>query len=690
MRQITIFSLLVALLPSPSAHADGDAGVAPLLSKSLGELMAMSVAISTNTQKSLSKAPAVVSLITAEDIRATGAANLVEVLQSIPGVYIRPNLFAFRPLISIRGASAFQMLLMVNGAPVKDLYWSSGIYWKGLPTSMIERVEIIRGPGSALFGSDASAGVINVITRTAGKIGRSEAGLRAGSFGSRGAWVNHGTHWNGFDIGFTADVSRTDGHRPFIASDAQSVADARTGTRVSYAPGYARYGWDSQDLRFSMARGNWRLQADYTRHGNVHTGFSGGGVLDPVTRGSDTRANVDLLYNNEAFARNWGLNAELRYLQLDYTSGNGFQENPPGYKATAGGATYADGVINRQQAAERRVNFEVSGVYSGFRTHAIRVGGGVVTQDLYFVDHRINRGAGPDGKTIATTRTLVDLSDSPYAFAPEKAQNVSYVFLQDVWSIAPDWELTAGARHDRYSNFGSAFNPRIALVWQSTDRLTTKLMHGRGFRAPSYLQLYSRTSASVPNAGLRPERSSNWDLAFSYTASKDFLLGVNFYKFRQSDVIGLDAASPPQYQNAGDLTARGVELEAQWQVTGTLRLAGNLTTRSEDYSPLRSFLVPRQTAYLRADWAFRPDWSWNFQANRIGRHAQLPGDPRAPIGAYAIADTTIRYSPRKDWEFAFSVRNLFDTDARESSSSNIPGNLPLPRRNGYAEVRFKY
>jgi len=81
---------------------------------------------------------------------------------------------------------------MVNGTPMKDLMWGFGIFWKGLPTSMIERIEIIRGPGSALFGSDASAGVINVITKTAGKIQDSEIGVRAGSFNTKTAWMKHG------------------------------------------------------------------------------------------------------------------------------------------------------------------------------------------------------------------------------------------------------------------------------------------------------------------------------------------------------------------------------------------------------------------------------------------------------------------------------------------------------------------
>jgi iron complex outermembrane receptor protein len=273
--------LAACLLLNAPAHAETE--LDRLLALSMEDLLSLKIRISTNTDQTLSKAPSVVSVITAEDIRATGATNLAEILQSVPGIYVRANLFAFRPQVTFRGAAGTHTLLMVNGEPIRDLVWSSGIFWKGLPASMIERVEIIRGPGSALFGSDASAGVINVITRTAGRIEQSEAGLRAGSFDTQAGWVRHGGSWNGFDIGFTAELSRTDGHDPFISTDGLA------------ASGKAGYGWQGQDIRFSLANQNWRLLADYTGHRNLETGLTGDGVLDPLTQARDNRFDVALV-----------------------------------------------------------------------------------------------------------------------------------------------------------------------------------------------------------------------------------------------------------------------------------------------------------------------------------------------------------------------------------------------------------
>ena len=237
------FLLAVLVLSQPlTAVSNTDQRLDHFLSLSFEELVSLETSIATATNQTMSKVPAVVTLITAEDIKATGATNIVDILEGVPGIHVRTSHFANRPLIHFRGAKASQTLLMINGTPMKDLMWGFGVFWKGLPVSIIDRVEIIRGPGSALFGADASAGVINVITKTAGKIETSEAGVRVGSFDTKTAWMQHGTTVNGFEIGFTAELSDTDGYNPLIETDAQTSQDLAFGSNVSLAPGDAQFG----------------------------------------------------------------------------------------------------------------------------------------------------------------------------------------------------------------------------------------------------------------------------------------------------------------------------------------------------------------------------------------------------------------------------------------------------------------
>jgi outer membrane receptor protein involved in Fe transport len=689
-------SLLVASALAQPAYAETNNaetnnaetrnGLDNLLMLSMEELLSLKIKISTHSDQTLSRAPSVVSVITEADIKATGATNLRDILQSVPGIYVRANLFGFRPQITFRGAAPTQTLLMVDGTPMRDLVWNSGIFWRGLPTSMIDRIEIIRGPGSALFGSDASAGVINIITKVAQHIEGSEVGLRAGSFNTQSAWIQHGAYWNGFDINFTAELARTDGHRPYIAKDGQTQADQDFGTSISHAPNHARYGWDNADFRVAIAKENWRLIADYGGHKNIEIGLTGAGVLDPHTEGDASRTNVGLFYHNETFSHGWGLHAELRFHLINYSSGDGFQERPAGYTDATG--TYPAGQINQMRASERGFNFEASGLYTGIRGHAIRVGGGHHIKDLYSVDQFTNFGTGPDGIQLPAASPLVDLSNTAYAFTPQKTRQVTHLFVQDIWTLSPELELTAGARYDHYSDFGGTFNPRLAWVWQSTDRLTTKLMYGQAFRAPSYLELYAPTAATKPNPKLTPEESTTWDLSMTYLTSKDLKLGLTLYQFEQSDLIAEDANT--MYQNIGNRTSHGLELEAQWQASKSLRISGNLSQIRENDSTFPRSL-PKQKAYLRTDWSFQPAWNLNFQANWIGERKRAAHDIyRAPLNAYTLVDTTLRYSPRSNWAFSASVRNLFDADAREYSSTSLAENLPLPERNIYLEMTYRF
>lgn len=671
------------------AEAGHDERLEHFLSLSLEELAGLEVSISTDTRQPISEAPAVVTVITADDLRATGATNLVDALEGVPGIHVRANQFGNRPLIQFRGANGRQTLLMVNGASIKDLMWGFGIFWKGLPASMIERVEIIRGPGSALFEADAAAGVVNVITKTAGEIDRNEMGLRVGSFNSRTAWGQYGGNWNNFDVAFTAELGTTDGHSPFIAADGQTAQDTLNATSVSYAPGTAEYGWDNMDLRLSLARGPWRLHADYVRHSDLEIGLTGAGVLDPLTQGKDSWFNTDLLYDNEEFAENWGLNAELRFQHLDYTSGDGFQEYPPG----AFDGDYPTSVINQMRSAERRLVLEASGLYSGFEQHEIKLGVGHVWQDLYQVEQYINKGTGPDGTTLPALSPLVDVSDTPYAFAPEKMRNINYLFLQDIWSLNSDLELTAGLRFDNYSDFGNTLNPRLALVWKNSEKLTTKLMYGQAFRAPSYQELFAETSFTLPNASLEPEKSKTWDFSIGYAASPDLRFNANLFHFQQEDLIKAVTVSglpKKQYQNFGEHTIQGIELEAWWQLTRDLRLSANYTHRRQDDSSFRAFDEPDQEAYLRLDGLFTPKWKWNLQANWIGERERASTDSRPVVADYLVADATLRYQAAKNWEVTTSVRNLFDTDAREYTGSSVPNDLPLPERNIYLEIRYNF
>ena len=660
---------LIGLLALYGSYVNAEEYTSSLLDLSWEELAQVKVLIATGTEHEIRSAPATVTVISADDIKKTGATNLTDILETVPGVHIKPSHFGNRPLVHIRGSNSFQTLLMINGNPMRDLVWAFGIFWKGIPVSAIDRIEVIRGPGSALYGADASAGVINVITKTAGKIKQDEIGLRVGSFDSQAVWLQTGGTWQDYELGLTAEFSTTDGHDPYIKSDASSLA------------GEAQYGYDNQDIRFSVSKGHWQLLANLMKHDNLQTGMTGYGNFDPVTSADDKRIDLDLIYDNKNLTNNWGLQAKVHYQDLDYSSGNGFQESPPS-------TSYPDGQINYMSSSEQQFSFELAGLYMGIKDHHIRIGAGYDWQDLYEVKQQVNFGTGPDGNPINPGDPLVDISDTPYAFAPEKTRKIKHFFIQDVWSFAKDWELTLGVRYDDYNDFGDTINPRMALTWNTTDKLTTKLLYGQGFRAPSYQELYANTSISNPNPDLDPEESETIELSINYAPRDNLILGVNLFNFVVSDIIRKD--SNRQFQNTGRLKTLGVETEITWHITDKFHFSGNYTYRNPDDNDYREVQEPEQDAYLRIDWKVLTDLNWNIQSNWIADRKRADNDPRDNIDDYIITDTTLRYSGLKQWDFAVSIRNLFDENAREHTGKSIADDLPLAERNIYAELRYQF
>ena len=199
------------------------------------------ISIATGRNQPIVRAPAVASVITANDIKAMGATDLDQILESVPGLHVSNSGGTLNPIYIIRGIYSDtnpQVLFLINGIPITNLFLGDrSQVWAGMPVGNISRVEVIRGPGSAVFGADAFAGVVNIITKSASEINGAEFGIRAGSFDTKDAWMLYGKNVHSFDIAFSLQLHKTDGYKEIIDADAQTGFDALFGTNASLAPG---------------------------------------------------------------------------------------------------------------------------------------------------------------------------------------------------------------------------------------------------------------------------------------------------------------------------------------------------------------------------------------------------------------------------------------------------------------------
>ena len=199
---------------------------------------------------------------------------------------------------------------------------------------------------------------------------------------------------------------------------------------------------------------------------------------------------------------------------------------------------YPDGVIGNPEGWERHWRYNLTGVFTGIEKHNIRTGIGYTHQEAYKVKEEKNFGLDGNGLPIIPGSPLVDVTDTPAAFLPEKHRNNSFAFLQDVWQISNDWELTAGLRYDDYNDFGDTWNPRLALVWAARHDLTAKVLYGQAFRAPSFAEFrLENNPALLGNDELDPEEMETIELAFDYRPKSNLRLGLNLFKYEWDDII---------------------------------------------------------------------------------------------------------------------------------------------------------
>lgn len=690
------FAFVSALLNQPSS----------VLAQTDEEDLAMvygdkpTISIATGSQQSLRRAPAVATVITAQDIAATGATDLDEVLEAVPGLHVSRTNTYNTSLYLIRGIFAQnnpQTLMLLNGIPVTTMFvGNKGNIWGGYPVEHIERIEIIRGPGSALYGADAYSGVINIITKNAVDISGTQAGVRAGSFNTRDAWVQHGGKMGEADVAFYLRAGRTDGFDRTIAADAQTRNDRLFGTHASLAPGPVNTGYDAIDGNLDIGYGKWRWRAGYKLRDDVGTGAGVASALDPVGKEKSARITSDLSWNDSQFAKDWSVGATASYMNYQQRMPTALQLLPPGAVLPAG--AFPNGMIGAPETAERQVRLFAFAVYSGFEGHNWRFGAGHDDLNMYDTSELRNFNYTMSGVPVPLS-AITDFSNTTPFIMPQR-RKVDYLYAQDEWNFAKDWTLTSGVRHDRYSDSGSTTNPRLALVWDVQLDVTAKLLYGRAFRAPAFVELYSiNNPVSQGNPRLRPETIDTLEAAVSWQASRDVLVNLSVFHYAMQNIIRLVPQSTlgtgSVYQNMGDQTGQGLELEAAWDVNRSFRLSGNLAhQRSIDENTGQDAgYAPHNHLYGRADWRFASGWMFSGQVNYVANRKRAAGDTRPPVPDYTTMDLTLRTEQRKNsWSFAASVRNLFNADAREPSlapGTSIPNDLPMAPRTLYVQAMYQ-
>ncbi|XVJ69832.1 MAG: TonB-dependent receptor [Rhizobacter sp.] len=661
------------------------------------------ISLATGNRQPLRRAPAVATVITAQDIAALGATDLDEVLESVPGVHVGRSNNMYTPLYLIRGIYSElnpQTLVLQNGVPMTTLFVGNrGNVWGGLPLENIARVEIVRGPGSALYGADAFAGIINIITKSAKDVRGTEFGARTGTFNSRDAWVQHGGSFGPLDVAGYLRFGQSDGQQRTVTTDAQTGLDQLFNTQASRAPGGVNTGYNAIDGSLDIGLDKLRLRTGYKLRDKLGTGAGVASALDPIGKARSQRITADLSLNDIEVGADWRLGLGASYLEYSQQYNQPLQLFPPG----AFGGSFPNGVIGAPSTWERQLRMSTFVTYTGWTNHQWRFGLGYDDLNLYKTRELKNFNLVQSGPSAGlpvpnASGEVIESSVSSIFLTPQR-RKVAYVYAQDEWNFARDWTLTAGLRRDEFSDFGGTTNPRLALVWEARQNLTAKLLYGRAFRAPSFTEEYSINNPVVRgNPNLKPETIETFETAFVWQASGATQVNLNLFRYNMKNIIRTtdSGAGTATFNNTGAQHGQGMEFEVTRDVRRNLRWVGHYGyQRSIDKaSGQDAGYAPHHHVYTRADWGMARGWLLSGQVNHVAGRKRAFGDTRPNIADYTTVDMTLRSSQnRRGWDVAVSVRNLLNADVREPSlapGTAIPNDLPMAPRSFYLSASYRF
>lgn len=688
-------ALMLALPATGYSISDSD-----LWDLSLAELMNVQITrVATGSPAPLNRAAAIVTIITSDDLRRTGARDIEDALMSVPGLYVGRSEQGYAPTYIFRGIYGSlnpQALLMINGFPQKSLpTGNKGNVWGGMPVEAVDRIEVIRGPGSALYGADAFAGVINVITKTSKDIDGTQVGVRGGSFNTYDAWVQYGGNVADWDVMFSLEAGTTDGHKEIIDSDAQTQFDEQFAgipgySPISNAPGPINTGYDNLDLYLDLNRDSWRIRFGYQFRNNLQSGDGVAGSLDPGSSYREDILNFDMSYSRDVWNDDLSLVSQI---STYYAAQKPLEDNmlfPEGAFVN----TFPDGYIGNPGNKEIQITLQQFFVYNGWDSHRLRLAVGATFGDVYETTEEKNFELDlvtpkPEG--------LVDVSDTDEVWLPEEDRTLYFLSLQDEWQIEKDWQLVLGARYDHYSDFGDTVNPRLALVWATTEAWTTRLLYGRAFRAPSFSELYIISNPVVlGNPDLDPEVIDTYELAFHHQLGVGSSYGFNFFYYKIKDMIlyeptgvGIDLVAA----NVGKRDGRGVEFELSQPLSDSVKLVANYSYQESTNTNLDDDVgfAPNNQSYAQLDWAVNSDWHANVEMHWFGRIQRDPLDDRPAVKSGSVWNLTVRrMNLWQGVELALNVRNLLDKDVRSPSWTRIENDYPAPGRNGNVTLRYAF
>lgn len=621
-----------------SAEEPCSTELAKLKSLSLEQIMQIQIPTVSGAAKHEQKttdAPSAVSVVTREEIQAYGHRTLAEVLRSVRDLYVGYD--RNYGYIGVRGFNrpgdfGGRVLILIDGHRLNDpAFDSAGVVTDfPLDVDMIERVEVIRGPGSALYGNNAFFAVVNVVTRTAADAGGVET---SGEVSSYDTFKGRLTYGHVFKSGLSMLLSATE--YDSAGQDLYYPEFDKRGQNHGQAKGMDSDHFDSGMITLKYE--DFTLQGSFvSRHKEVPTGAFDTIFGDSRFYTVDQRSQLNLGYEHE-FDNGWSLHADV-YWNTYYYDGD--------YPV----------IPDKSRPQHSTLNHDV--------VDAKWWGGELRLSRHIFEHHLLTLGAELQDNSLLR---LVNYDESPRLnYLHARTSNATFgLYAQDEWQIIPSVTLTAGLRYDSFDWDGSTANPRAGIIWHPFDKTTLKFLYGEALRVPNVYERAFMADTHRSNPSLDPERTRSYEVDLEQELTTTLRLGISAFHSHISNLISqeIDATSGKLYfenVNEADTTGGSAELEARLSHGIKGRLSYTLQRTTDCYSGARLSNSPSHLAKLGLIVPIFGDrllsglevQASSGVSNTRGHH----------IGGYLLANWTLLAKQiTSHLDVSASVYNLFDT-----------------------------
>lgn len=648
----------------------------PLLNDLLQELEQVTQ-IATHTKLNVDFVPGMVSVLHSEDLLSRGLLTVPEALATVPGIEISvandgQTNYVMRGIG--KSFSSGKVKMLINGR-AQNAAMSAASTATLFPVALIDRIEVIRGPGSAIYGEYAYAGVINIILRKDNQVFATERQLNEHTAGIS---LSNYSVTSPFKYALNMAVYDKKGDDVKAGNDFLKDFPNPNFSAISNAPGPSNEAERNftSSLLINYKNINWDSSLMYQNVGD-YFGLANAlpSEVKPVRTVITMTSDLDITHGlSKSLEMTATLGSRFYALRSDL-----HEFFPVNFPDMANSSTFADGVLGSPNYTEYEGRGNLEFNFSGIENHDILFGlhGALVLQGDTWA--RRNHNILPNG--TPTEVPVQDFRGDQNWLTENNKRIIASLYAQDQWNIWKPFTLTIGGRVDNYPDIGTSFNPRIAGVYNFLDNHIFKVQYARAFRPPTFIEMFARNNTiAIGNSDIKAETIDSLEAGYIYNTVNTMLRATAFYTQMDNLITNDDITG--KYQNLEGVKTEGGEIEVKQKLLHNLSFSANATylrvRDTESNKPLPNIANILGNAGI----AYSPvsGLALSLTGQYIGTRTREDSDARPSMPATQVLNSTIDIHNLgiKNLSAHIGVSNLLDQDIRHPAPLVSFANQDIP------------